>query len=561
MTEDEFLALVEAAADLDDLLGSRLFRPRRRPERQLQRALTRPRAIRTGAARDRADAHFQDWIKNDIACGGLKLRNRANVPGWARELRRMFLHLPTVELRGRTPLAERIVAPAVAYARGQVQRKLRRAKLHELPTVVSRSLEGELHTTLLRVLKPCLQLHLRAFGSAHRSLFPAPRVSDAQLERTFIAPGARTRLCSLMQAYPVQARLVSQLLKNWTAKVCELTARLERDRRTIDRAFFSGKKAGVLRGLTLRISDPHHGGQETMLLRFQNGCLIYKPRSGRSEADWFALLQWCEGRGFKPSFRQPRLVRRSDYCWMEYVKHLPCRNQAEARRFHRRAGALICVASLLRAVDCHRENLVASRDQPILVDAETLLHPEATSGAPGDECPVLRTGLLPAPLYLSRSRHSISALGGTIPGRHTPSFRGRRLPTSRYAADVLRGAGDMWDLIAGPGRRSGAAFRRRVCKLAHKPWRRIYLPTAIYFDIRDRSLRPHISRSGLERSRAIARDLLRPGVGLTIALREISAIASLDVPYFLAVPALKDRDTNALSRSELLARISAALLT
>jgi hypothetical protein len=560
MTEDEFLALVEAAADLDDLLTGRFFLPRTDLQRRLRRARTRRLAGSAGAAADRAYGAFQNWIQNEAVAARLKLRNREKLPAWARELRRMIFQLPSVELGDRARLVNRIVAPAIAYAREQVRRKLRRAQLLELPAGVRRSLERELRATLLRVLEQSLPAHLHAFERAHRSLFPAARrLPRAQLERRFIAPGARTRLRSLLKASPAQARLFSQLIKNWTVKVCELTARLEEDRSAIDRTFFGGREAGILRAVRLGMSDRHQAGRETILLRFQNGSLIYKPRSGRSEADWYALLRWSESRGFAPSFLMPRLLHRMDYCWMEYVEALPCRNRSEARRFHRRAGALICVASLVRAVDCHRDNLIASRDQPVLVDAETLFHPDAKLTPDESECPVLRTGLLPAPRYASRSGQSISAFGGTVGGRHSPRLNGRRLSVACFRADLLHGARDMWNIIGERKTQSGAAFRQWTRRLTRKPWRRIYLPTVSYLDVCERSLRPHILGLGLKRSRAIARDLFRPGVSLEIALREISATACLDVPYFLELPGFDPDLSGHLPPAKFLATLAAAL--
>jgi lantibiotic modifying enzyme len=40
---------------------------------------------------------------------------------------------------------------------------------------------------------------------------------------------------------------------------------------------------------------------------------------------------------------------------------------------------LLALVQALEGTDCHLENIVASGDQPVLVDAETLLHPRAAA--------------------------------------------------------------------------------------------------------------------------------------------------------------------------------------
>jgi type 2 lantibiotic biosynthesis protein LanM len=57
---------------------------------------------------------------------------------------------------------------------------------------------------------------------------------------------------------------------------------------------------------------------------------------------------------------------------MEYVEHQICKDDRELCRFYRNAGRLSAVLHLLGCSDCHHENLIACKDQLLLVDAETL---------------------------------------------------------------------------------------------------------------------------------------------------------------------------------------------
>ena len=103
-----------------------------------------------------------------------------------------------------------------------------------------------------------------------------------------------------------------------------------------------------------------------MELQFEADAVIYKPRPGDGEWKWSSLLEWMNAQTFQPRLRSGRVLRRKGYCWMERIEAGPCKNRAEARRFYERLGGLIAVAYLLRAVDCHRDNLIASGEDPVL---------------------------------------------------------------------------------------------------------------------------------------------------------------------------------------------------
>jgi type 2 lantibiotic biosynthesis protein LanM len=94
------------------------------------------------------------------------------------------------------------------------------------------------------------------------------------------------------------------------------------------------------------------------------------------------------------------------------------------RAFYRSCGALLAVLHALRAVDAHRENLIACGERTVLVDGETVLHPEARRMDGADESAhgaevdfaesVIRTQLLPRWIadLADGQTLDVSALGG-----------------------------------------------------------------------------------------------------------------------------------------------------
>ena len=197
-----------------------------------------------------------------------------------------------------------------------------------------------------------------------------------RVDRMFLGDKPGHRLFSLFKDFPVLARLWSESISQWSEHVKEVLVRFATDRRTLSRTFFR-EPIGKIVDIQFDLSDRHESGRTVARLQFEAGSIIYKPRRGTGESEWFALLDWMNRRHFRPKLRIARLLQRENYCWMEYVEPAACKNEAEARRFYQRMGALIAAAYLLKAVDCHRDNLIASGENPVLVDADALWHVSA----------------------------------------------------------------------------------------------------------------------------------------------------------------------------------------
>jgi len=89
-----------------------------------------------------------------------------------------------------------------------------------------------------------------------------------------------------------------------------------------------------------------------------------------------SVLNWANIQGFTKPFRIIHIIKGESYGWMEYVEARECLSQDNFTDYYHRIGALICIVTLLQGTDIHHENLIAAGDQPVLVDAETLFHPD-----------------------------------------------------------------------------------------------------------------------------------------------------------------------------------------
>ena len=71
--------------------------------------------------------------------------------------------------------------------------------------------------------------------------------------------------------------------------------------------------------------------------------------------------------------RAPHALDRGGYGWSEFVRQEPALDADDVERFYFRAGVLLALMHGLGGSDLHMENLIATRDQPVMIDTETLL--------------------------------------------------------------------------------------------------------------------------------------------------------------------------------------------
>jgi lantibiotic modifying enzyme len=342
-------------------------------------------------------------------------------------------------------------------------------------------------------------------------------------------PSYRVRF--LFRTFPVLSQLWSLAICQWCEHIQELLDRIRKDRAAISRIFFENRPLGRIRNIQAGLSDPHHGGRSVTLLEFKHGRIIYKPRQGLSEAAWFDLLQWMNNHGFVPKLRAARVMGRRSYSWMEYVEATPCKSLAAVQRFHQRFGAMIAAAYLLKAVDCHRENVIAAGEYPVLVDVDALWHVSPLTRTQSLADILYRTGFFPNSRRRSLQSRS-SVLGWSRTGKHLARVRGRLVVAGEHAEEIVRGFCRGWDCLIGTAARR-AAFGKMLRHIRAHPRRWIYLATEKYAAIRKASVSPAALQSDTARTQLLADLLSRGSVSRAVRDAEIKALRQLDLPYFL----------------------------
>lgn len=235
----------------------------------------------------------------------------------------------------------------------------------------------------------------------------------------------------LLAEYPVLGRLLAVVTRLWLDSSEEMLRRLAGSRSGLAQSFGIPPNA-ILNAIQLGLSDPHRGGRTVAILSFGEGHktrkVVYKPKDMQVDATYQHVLQALNKASTLEPLRCLTVLTRDGYGFMEWVEHRPCSSDEELARFYTNAGRTMAVLHLLGCTDCHYENLIASGDQLILIDTETLLEADLRDLISDDlddpdllsplqssmQGSVLRSGLLPQWLMAGAGRKvafDISALG------------------------------------------------------------------------------------------------------------------------------------------------------
>jgi type 2 lantibiotic biosynthesis protein LanM len=446
MSERDLVEIIERASTIDERLGDDFV-----PAESGDAALAERRLEAWSQALGNGD---WDRLRRRLAWDGLDpesvrpalgpvcLREGVPLPEWSKLLAEALRLAPTerqedeawptemgfLDAEDALPFEE-VLAPFVLVARERLARRTVASG-----TLLSAAARAALERSLLRNLSSVSgELLLTEFetmrgreqSSWDRLFALAQEPEGRSLYRQFVRRLGEGGIARLLRQYPVLARQLGTISQLWVEASVEFLGRLEADMPELERLFSDDEESGNVVELEPSLSDPHRGGRSVIALTFASGRkLVYKPKDMGTEAAYHRLLAWLNELGAPLPFKVLKVLDRSTYGWVEFVEHLSCRDQDEARRYYERAGMLLCLFYALEGTDCHYENIIASGEYPVLIDTETLMHHRARAAVPEAENAqteafermghsVLRSGLLPR-WELSadrRTAYHISGLG------------------------------------------------------------------------------------------------------------------------------------------------------
>ena len=492
-----------------------------------------------------------------------------------------------------------LVADSVDAARATVRAALRDLRSSASgghladPDRIEETLFAAVPDRLIRMLSRTLVLEMRVADLRGLLDGDTPQQRFDSFIRRLMRPAVAAEI---LQEYTVLADLVASALGHWVAASTEFVGHLCEDWQRLADAFTDDGLLGPLVGVVGGAGDLHRGGRSVIIAEFASGTrVVYKPRSLAADGHLQELLSWLNQRGEHPPFKTITVVDRHDHGWMEFVAAAPSTSLADAHLYYQRLGGLLAVGYLIDAIDLHFENVVAVGADPVLLDLETLFHPQLV---PLDEAnaweralgalhrSVIATGLLPHRMYGGAADTGMDVSGiGTTEVQRTPftvprwahagtaDMRLTRvhaefttqhnrtlvdgMPTdpSQFSDDLVQGFTAIFDLFR-TERTCLLAADGPIERFADDEVRVLLRPTRTYFRLLDESHHPDVLRDAAERDRLF--DHLHHSVEVVPALaRTVDAeradLWQGDVPLFTTTPSSRDLFTSAGGRlSELL---------
>ena len=387
---------------------------------------------------------------------------------------------------------------------------------------------------------------------------------------------------SFFKEYAVLAKLLAITVDRWVDFYTAFIFRLSKDKGDIEHIFNRDISIGNIVEIIPSLSDPHNGGQQTMIIIFDSGLkVVYKPKNVDLEVAYNSLLNYLNTFDLPLDFKTSKVISRSKYGWAEFIAHIHCKNREEVKNYYQRQGILLCLLYVLDATDCHFENIIAHGEYPILIDLETLMYPRVKIEAFTNQSTleytinelfrhsVQRVGLLPG--WFSGPTGQIMNVGGaghikeqaapfrnsvwkhlnsdwmnqefipasmTSPETNTPYLDGQALSPDDHQEDIIEGFESMYrfvveyreDLLNAPNLRS---------VFLDLPVRFIVRDTMFYFSLLLKLLHPKYLQDGVSRSIQIdilSQHNLSPKLGKFWPLQkaEMEALELLDIPFFMA---------------------------
>lgn len=394
------------------------------------------------------------------------------------------------------------------------------------------------------------------------------------------------RAVDFFERFPVLARVVATMARQWGAHVSRFLSRLDDDRDAI-RSLVGTDELGGVAGVEEGAGDIHDDGESVVVVEFESGDeVVYKPRSIEPAKQLYALEDWLyeEFEEF-PRLRTPDLIDRSTYGWVEKVELGTFSELPEVRDYYERTGALLCVLYVLDTADLHFQNLIAADTSLVVIDAETIMHTNLTISATSDahtnrklreavvRSSVLKTDLLPYQMEdggNSRSGlaklevHESDALAITWqdidtdavafgyehptaePEKNYPSYDGEPVAPDLFVDEIVTGFETAYDAMMG----SKDAVRRRIEeRFGGIRVRQILQNTGLYRALIKTLSNPEHLQSGVKQDVKIHRTLAKKWDGSEfveqpdeeILRAEGEALFRRDVPRFYLMS-----DTDAL---------------
>lgn len=350
--------------------------------------------------------------------------------------------------------------------------------------------------------------------------------------------------------------------------------RYNKDSRIIKKELLNREDNVILEKITIGLGDRHNKGNTVMKLHFNSGNkIIYKPKELDIAVKFQNFSNIIAEKGLKIPFNFYKIIPRKGYGWEEVVEFNTCYTGEEIKRYFYRYGALLGISFILRGVDFHFENIIASGENPQMIDLETLFHnipnmkieedAEYRASIAVSES-VLGTNLLPLFMYKTdgHSGLELSGLSGgqqTTPfkfkqienvntdkmkvtkktgqimgGMNRPQLKNMEIDITNYSSDINEGFLDVMETFL--NNKQYISENNLIDLFSNCKVRIVVRSTQKYTHLLNEANHPDYTRDLKEREQLLESLMNFPVENNSIMKAEIEDLLEGDIPYFTSYP-------------------------
>lgn len=305
------------------------------------------------------------------------------------------------------------------------------------------------------------------------------------------------------------------------------------------------------------LGDSHNEGSRVSEIIFDDKSLIYKPRNNEISESINIFFSWLSKNSRFTYYNYP-ILNRGEYSWEEKIAYETCEKDQQIEEYFLNFGYTIAFIYLMNGIDFHYENVIVNKSSIVLIDAETLLHPQFKGFK--NEYDVFSSGLLPnknSSLNLSSltghetvSKFEVEVLTNiesdaicfskkniTILGKKNLVTINNKsvLVSKEFYKRVKEGFKEFFDLII--KNQKEILITKNVIEIFNKKKVRVLLrATMQYHEIMTKSTHPDHIKTRLSQKKFILKKLkeISPSYYDNVELLnyETEVLSNFDIPYF-----------------------------
>ncbi|UPQ75675.1 type 2 lanthipeptide synthetase LanM [Chryseobacterium nepalense] len=178
----------------------------------------------------------------------------------------------------------------------------------------------------------------------------------------------------LPQKYPVLDNLLRIKVKGFSAHTSNIINRFLKDKTEIFEAFKIPYEKLEIQDIEINLGDGHNG-EATSMITLHNGIkLIYKPRSTDITNAYNAFIDWFN-ETVNVNLQTFKTLDCDHYSWIEFVDYHEINSDTALQKYYFNAGIILVISMILNSKDCHRENVISGKQNPVIIDHETIIQP------------------------------------------------------------------------------------------------------------------------------------------------------------------------------------------